>query len=166
MTWRRILAFGSLCLALAGCGDEAVVIDGGLPDLSAADLSVPPPFCTDQQVGDAGLPPTLTNVQQVFNDNCIGCHCCGDNLTLSAGSSFAQLVNRMAPNSDNTINESCGGVLVTPGNPQASYLYQKITSTMPCAGHPMPLNEFTFTPLPMCEQDLVRRWILAGAPND
>jgi len=151
---------------LAGCGaDGATVIDAGLPDLTALDLTVPV-ICHDNEIGDAGLPPTLTNVQKVFDNACIGCHCCDDPLTLTDGRSFMQLVNRPAPNTSRNTDETCGGVLVTPGDPSKSYLYQKISTTMPCAGQPMPLQEFQFIPLPMCEIDLVRRWIQAGAPNN
>jgi hypothetical protein len=159
----RTLAFA---LLLAGCGGGgADELDGSVPDLSASADLASPPLCLDTEVGDAGLPATFTNVQRVFDQACIGCHCCGDPLTLTAPS-YAQLVNVAAPNSARDTNESCGGVLVKPGAPSASYLYQKISSATPCAGQPMPLQEFQFVPLPACEQDLVRRWILANAPND
>jgi hypothetical protein len=156
----------ALALLLAGCGGGgAEQQDGSVPDLSAnADMAVTP-LCLDTQLGDAGLPPTFTNVQKVFDQSCIGCHCCGDPLILSAPA-YANVVNVAAPNSSRDTNESCGGVLVKPGDPSASYLYQKISSMTPCAGQPMPLQEFLFVPLPVCEQDLVRRWIVAGAPND
>jgi hypothetical protein len=152
-----------LLLLLAGCGTASA------PDASAPDLATEPPdleLCDPSEVGDAGETPSFTNVQRVFDFTCIGCHCCGDPLTLSAAVSYGNLINKPPGNSDIRVNESCGGVLVKPGDPSSSYLYQKISNTHPCAGNPMPLNEFGFEPLPACAQDLVRRWILAGAPNN
>ena len=129
---------------------------------SAPDLEL----CDDTQLGDGGPAPTLGRVQRLFDFACIGCHCCSDPLTLTDGNSWSNLVGRAAPRSDAQTDESCGGTLVVPGDPQSSYLYQKIAAAHPCAGQPMPRSEFDFVPLPVCAQDLVRRWILAGAPND
>ena len=150
-----------LCALVAGCGGGAPS-DGGARDLSAGDGGASA-LCDDRMTGDAGPPATFANVQRVFDGACVGCHCCSDPLSLSAGQSYAQLINRPTPSSDRNVNESCGGVLVQPGNPTASYLYQKISSTSPCAGQPMPLAEFTYVPLPECQKDLVRRWIAGGA---
>jgi len=161
----RQLATCLVAALLAGCGSSAETTDAGALDLGVRDFAVAQ-LCTDQQIGDAGLPPTFTNVQKVFDNDCVGCHCCGDPLLLTQGQSYSQLVNRMAPNSDHSTNESCGGILVKPGSADASYLYQKISTATPCAGAPMPLQEFQFVPIPQCQQDLVRRWIAAGAPND
>jgi hypothetical protein len=156
-----------MVLWLAGCGSSTEpVIDAGTPDLAVEDDFAVAPICTDSEIGDAGVAPTFTHVQRVFDNSCVLCHCCGDALTLTSGMSYSQLVGRMAPNSVRSVDESCGGVLVTPGNPAASYLYQKISTLTPCAGQPMPLPEVQFVPLPQCQQDLIRRWIEAGAPND
>lgn len=153
----------ALALVLAGCGAA------GGSDAAVADLAMPAPdleLCDPGQLGDGGMAPSLANVQRVFDFACVGCHCCSDPLTLASGASWAALVNRPAPRSDARTDESCGGLLVKPGDPAASYLYQKIASATPCAGQPMPLNEFQFVPLPACAQDLVRRWIASGAPNN
>ena len=80
----------------------------------------------------------------------------GNGLVLSADVSWANLVQRAAP-------ETCGGVLVVPGDPTASYLYQKLTSAHPCSGTQMPAGEFGPKPLPACVVEIVRDWILAGA---
>lgn len=151
-------------LLLAGCGNPGASPPDDLGvDASVADLAVPPPLCDDAEQGDAGIAPSFANVQQVFDQNCIGCHCCGDTLDLSRGASYAHLVGQIIPK-ENGVDESCGGTLITPGDPAASYLYQKISTDAPCAGKRMPLGEITSMPLPACEQDLVRRWIVAGAP--
>ena len=68
----------------------------------------------------------------------------------------------MPPTSD-----SCGGLLVQPGQPDASYLYIKVSSDTPCAGSRMPLTDIgTTSPLVPCEQVAIHDWIAAGAPND
>jgi hypothetical protein len=158
---RITLAFVVL---LAACGNGNQPTDAGVDLTGGPDLTAPP-ICTDAEIGDAGVPPTFANVQRVFNNACIGCHCCGDAVDLTATKSYASIVNRTVT-SENGTNETCGGPIVTPGDPTRSYLYQKISQTSSCAGNPMPLNEFQFFPLPMCQQDLIHRWILAGAQNN
>ena len=76
---------------------------------------MPPPLCDDAEQGDAGIAPSFANVQQVFDQKCIGCHCCGDTLDLSRGASYAHLVGQIIPK-ENGVDESCGGTLVTPGD--------------------------------------------------
>jgi hypothetical protein len=147
----------ALALLLAGCGASSASAD-----LSAA-IDLGAPICDDSALGDAGLPATLANVQRVFDSICVACHCCGDPLDLTDGNSRAQMVNRVLK-SEQGVDETCGGPIVTPGDPSRSYLYQKLHAT-PCAGNPMPLSEFEFVPLAACEQDVIRRWILDGAPQ-
>lgn len=79
---------------------------------------------------------------------------------LSPGASWQSLVSRPAPPPDD-----CGGLLVVPGDPKASYLYQKLSSPTPCYGSQMPASDFGPAPLPSCVIDVVARWIAAGAPN-
>jgi hypothetical protein len=157
----------SLLLVAAGCGDDEGARDAAV-DLSGNDLTVPdfaePPLCDDNQVGDAGLPATMASVQQVFDRSCIGCHCCGDPVDLTAGRAHDSLVNRTVT-PENGTDESCGGPMVTPGDTTHSYLYQKL-QPQPCSGLQMPVSEFTSVTLPMCQLDLVRRWIESGAPSD
>jgi hypothetical protein len=150
----------ALLILLAGCGGAG---SEGPHDLSAPSDFATTPICDDNAQGDAGPPATMAEVQRVFDSACVGCHCCGDPLDLTSGKSHDQTVGRVLAMEQN-VDESCGGPIVTPGSPSASYLYQKIHG-MPCAGNPMPLNEFEFVPLAACQQDLVRRWILAGAPR-
>ena len=40
-----------------------------------------------------------------------------------------------------------------------SYLYQKVTEDMPCAGFRMPRTEFGGTALPACVTDRIAAWI-------
>jgi len=100
-------------------------------------------------------------IQQIFvDDECRSCHAPGADLDLSPGVAWTNLVNHAAPPA-----EACGGTLVVPGDPDASYLYQKVSSKKPCAGAQMPLGEFASNPLPDCVVALVRDWIASGAPD-
>ena len=99
-------------------------------------------------------------IEEIFNENCTVCHASGAALDLRDGVSWENLVNQPAP-----APESCGGILVTPGNPDNSYLYQKLSSAAPCSGSQMPLGDFYAMPLPACVVAMVRLWILEGAPG-
>ena len=142
---------------LAGCGGPG---GDGPPDLHVpADLSLPP-LCSDDST-DGGPPANFETMQTIFDNNCVGCHCCSNQLDLSRGVSYGHLMSKLP-----TPDEACGGVFVKPGNPAASYLYQKLSNPHPCFGQQMPLGEFDPIPRPLCEVELVRRWIAAGAsPN-
>ena len=97
-------------------------------------------------------------MQTIFNQNCVICHSPGNDLDLQAGVSWANLVNQPAPAS-----EACGGTLVVPGSPSASYLYQKLTNPAPCTGSQMPRTDLLPNPLPACVTALVAAWIAEGA---
>lgn len=124
----------------------------------------PPPLCTDQQPAA----PTFTNMQRLFSDRCTSCHAPEVPLLLTPGASYANLVGRMAPSYTNPdVDESCGGLLVAPGNPDGSYLLQKLSLATPCAGVQMPRTEIGLSnPVEACVLTLVHDWIAAGAPND
>jgi hypothetical protein len=110
------------------------------------------------QIGTAASPP-FDVVQQIFDDNCTTCHAPGAALDLSRGASYAHIVSQAAP-----AVESCGGILIVPGDPMSSYVYQKLTLSHPCTGAQMPLDElFTSQPLPDCMISILRGWIQAGA---
>ena len=153
--------FAALALVLAGCGSAA-----SPPDMAVPDLALPPGVCTDPVPPDGGVPPTFANVQKVFDGNCLfSCHCCSSEVDLNPGHAWADLVGVTAPSMASAGDLTCG-TLVVPGDPTHSYLYQKLTQAKPCYGAQMPLSEFGAAMLPACEIDLVRRWIVAGAPND
>jgi hypothetical protein len=75
-------------------------------------------------------------------------------LRLDAANSFALLVNVASA-------EVPGTLRVNPGNPNSSYLVQKIEGTA-SVGVRMPADGPPY--LPQDRIDLVRRWIAAGAP--
>jgi hypothetical protein len=108
---------------------------------------------------DAGAAVSYAIVQRIFDDECVSCHGLGADLVLQDDVSWGNLVNRGAPAA-----EACGGTLVVPGNPAASYLFQKLTSASPCSGVQMPRGEFGSNPLPSCVIGLITMWIEEGAP--
>jgi hypothetical protein len=126
-----------------------------------AGAELPPP--TDPRAAicaDAGADAiTFARVQRIFDDNCITCHTYGAPLNLLAGQSWRNLVGQAAPSPD-----SCGGILVAPGDLAGSYLYQKLVSSTPCYGAQMPLGDFFADPLPSCVVAMVGQWIQEGAP--
>lgn len=98
-------------------------------------------------------------VQSVFS-NCTfsgGCHG-SDNpqagLRLSSGASFTNLVAVRSTEVPTMFR-------VNPGKPEESYLLQKIEQANPRVGGQMPLGG---PPLAVEHIDLIRQWILAGAP--
>lgn len=70
------------------------------------------------------------------------------------GSTHAKLVDVTATGTAAT--------LVVPGDPDASYLLEKLTASAPTAGDPMPPG----APLPAAKLEMVRSWIEAGAADD
>jgi hypothetical protein len=163
MKRNRLAVVGILMAALSlGCGGGG---ESGA-DLAVGDLALPPPLCTDPVPPDGGVAPTFANVQKLFDGRCLyACHCCSGEVDLNSGHAWADLVGVPAPATATTGDLQCGGTLVTPGDPAHSYLYQKLTLAMPCYGRQMPLTDSGGS-LPDCEIDLIRRWILSGAPND
>lgn len=107
-------------------------------------------------------PPTLGRVQsEVFNASCnfAACHRgVGANGLNLESPSHAKLVNVAATGVD-------GGtrILVVPGKPDESYLFEKISKDMPAAGMRMPNTGDVLEPARI---QLVRDWIAAGALND
>ena len=91
---------------------------------------------------------------------CHGAAAVSGGLNLAAGASYGNLVGVLAANP----SAQAGGVLrVAPGNPDSSFLLQKLLGTItPAEGVKMPL---VGQPLSPAELDLIRRWIAAGAPE-
>lgn len=135
----RACALLALTAALAGCAGDGPAVDA-----------------------DATL---FDRVQQtIFDVHCLasGCHNATDRaneLVLEAGVSHEELVN-VVP--FNTAASSAGFLLVAPGIPEQSFLLTKFTAPGPQQGSRMPLGA---APLSEDEIDLVREWILAGAPD-
>jgi hypothetical protein len=139
-------------LVIAACGKDAAPPDA------------PPLLCSATQPAS----PTFANVQLLFEISCTLCHARGVTLDLTAPGSYANLVSRPPPSyTDPPVDESCGMILVKPGDPASSYLYQKITVDPPCAGVGMPRTDIgTPAMLEPCAIALVHDWIAAGAPQN
>jgi hypothetical protein len=149
-----MLAVAVTTLAFAGCGAS----NAGTRDAARETPPVVDPraaICADASTSAVGF----DLVQTIFTENCVTCHTRGDDLNLSAGVAWADLVNQPAPTA-----EACGGTLVVPGDPTASYLYQKLTNPNPCSGSQMPRTSLFPNPLPNCVTALISAWILEGAP--
>jgi len=132
-----------LLLVVAGCtaGNGEGLDAGGRP------IAGPPLVNSDfQEIQDT-----------IFTPICTTCHV-GANaprgLRLDAANSYAMLVNVASV-------EVPGTLRVNPGNPDASYIVQKIEGTA-AQGVRMPANGPPY--LTQDRIDLVRRWIAAGAP--
>lgn len=92
----------------------------------------------------------------VLTPNCNGCHVGAGapaGLRLDAASSYAQLVNVASTQVPALLR-------VNPGDPDNSYLVQKISQATPQVGGRMPLGRAA---LPQSSIDLVRAWIAGGA---
>lgn len=114
--------------------------------------------------GDDGEPaaPSFTEVhERVFQVSCVfsTCHKGGPSpageMSLERDEAHAALVEVPA-------SMAAGKVRVVPGDPEASYLIEKLTAPMPAAGETMPPD----APLEADRIELVRQWIEAGAADD
>lgn len=126
---------------LSGCG-------GGGDGYNAPPPQTPPPPPANQSL--------FQQVQDtVLTPNCTGCHVgagAPQGLRLDAGNSYALLVNVASTQVPSLLR-------VSPGDPQNSYLVQKIEGRAAVGGR-MPLGR---NPLPQASIDLVRSWIAGGA---
>ena len=98
-----------------------------------------------------------TQIQPIFNSRCTQCHDATSppqGLSLVAASSYANLVNVAS-------NEVPSLERVEPGNPDDSYLVQKVEGTAAVGGR-MPLGG---SPLSAAQIELIRSWISDGAPR-
>lgn len=145
---RRVAVFAFLigaCLLPLGCGDEKPLptAPGGGPG--------PSPLAT------------YTRVQnEVFTQKCAlsGCHLgpaslAQEGLVLSSGTAFDVIVGVRA-------NQNPSIFRVTPGDPENSYLWRKITPNQPIQGGRMPQTGS----ITDADHQLITDWILRGAPRD
>ena len=103
------------------------------------------------------VPALSDEVQPIFTTSCAIANChIGDGaaqLNLEAGRAFAELVGVPSTQVDS--------LLVVPGDPDASYLFEKITNEEPRQGDRMPIGN-ALDPL---DVEAVRQWIEGGAPE-
>lgn len=116
------------------------------------------------------LQPTLSTIQrEIFSASdgsgrlaCVQCHTNvgrtpSAGLLLVDGQSFQALVGQAS-------RAKAGAVLVVPGDPDNSYLIQKLEGSATIAGARMPRNAGPF--LTAGQISIIRRWIQLGAKND
>lgn len=131
----------ALSAALAGCAGNGEGLDENGRPLDA---------------GPQPLAPTFASIQaNVFTPICTQCHAgaaAPAGLRLDEASSYAMLVNTPSL-------EVPALRRVAPGNPDLSYLVQKIEGRAAVGGR-MPLNS---PPLPQATIDVIRQWIADGA---
>jgi hypothetical protein len=106
--------------------------------------------------GEEVLSPEFSSIQRnVFTPICTTCHAGGSaplGLRLDEGAAYAMLVNAASVEVPELLR-------VAPGNPDASYLIQKLEGTA-TVGERMPLNG---PPLPPETIAVIRQWIADGA---
>ncbi|HVY25221.1 MAG TPA: hypothetical protein VHB79_01665 [Polyangiaceae bacterium] len=129
---------------------------------------------TPEQDADAGAgqahtgPEPLACLSGFISQNCAdsGCHDAQTRsygMDLSTGASiFSAWVNRNGL-------DNCGGQLrprIVPGKPEESFVFQKLTSQLTCVGSmSQPMPPPPAGALSPGEIEIVRAWILAGAPQ-
>lgn len=162
MSWTALAVTGSLVWVVSVLGCSAGTPQGRRSDSGtgrdARVVSDPRAAICSQVDAAASVPYSV--VQQIFDGQCVTCHGLGADLILEDNVSWGNLVNHSAPPA-----EACGGTLVVPGDPMASYLFQKLTSSAPCSGLQMPRGELGSEPLPACVVELISAWIAEGAPG-
>ena len=109
--------------------------------------------------GTGGISADFQSIQDnVFTPICAQCHIgasAPQGLQLDAAHSYQLLVGVAS-------NEQPSLLRVKPGDPDSSYMYQKITGAPGIVGGQMPLNQ---TPLPAATIAAIRQWIINGATN-
>jgi hypothetical protein len=132
-----LLGSAAVAFAASGCGgDSAPATPAFDPKLSVIEAMVFGPSCGAFVSCHGGSAPQK-------------------DLNLS-GSVAAQILDR-------TSAELPSRKLIVPGDPDASFLYEKIASATPASGHRMPDQNPPLTPGVIAA---VRAWIVAGAKAD
>ncbi len=108
--------------------------------------------------GGAGIQPTIESIQSnVFTPRCVSCHA-------GATPSGGMRLENPQTSHDNLVNVRAQQFpvqfRVAPGNPDNSYLIDKLEGTQPVGGR-MPLGQ---QPLPQTTINVIRQWITDGAP--
>jgi hypothetical protein len=142
------ITLSAMAGSIAACGSGSGGGGGGGPPGGAA-----PP---SGGAGNPNLQPTFQSIQDnVFTPICTACHvgaAAPVGLRLDEVNSFGLLVG--VPSA-----EEPALLRVAPGDPNNSYLIQKLEGTAAVGGR-MPLNG---TPLPQADIDMIRQWIIDGA---
>jgi hypothetical protein len=142
-SWSALL----LAACAAGCAGNGDGLDQNGQPLGSGTAASGPITADFQSIQD-----------NVFTPICSKCHIgasAPEGLQLDAAHSYNLLVG--VPS-----NEQPNLLRVKPGDPDDSYMVQKIENAPGIDGGQMPLGE---TPLPQATMDAIRQWITNGAPN-
>jgi hypothetical protein len=133
--------------AAAGCAGNGEGLDANGQPIGSTPPGSPPPSLT----------PDFQSIQaNVFTPICTQCHIgasAPEGLQLDETHSYALLVG--VPSA-----EQPGVLRVKPGDPDNSYIVQKLEGAPGISGGQMPLGQ---TPLPQSTIDAIRQWITDGA---
>jgi len=148
MTIHRVVLLAFVAVTGSACDEQLRDVAGPTPDLQ----------------------PTLSSIQrEIFNKQdssgrlaCTQCHTNAGRtptggLLLTDGQSFASLVGQAS-------RAKPGAVLVVPGDPNNSYIIQKLEGDPAIVGVRMPRGAGPF--LTPGQISIIRRWIQLGAKND
>jgi hypothetical protein len=138
-------------LLLMGCGDPTLDTAANIaqPEAEPASPTAEPAAPTAEPAEEID-PSSYASVEPLFlSYACTGCHGTSGNFTLS----YSTLLNDSS--------SITGTPYVSPGNPEQSYLYIKLTNGMGISGQPMPLGGAGS----MSDEDkeLIAQWIMLGA---
>jgi hypothetical protein len=142
------LALAGLVFVTAGCDEKLSTVTGPSPNLQPTFASISKEiFETTDSAG---------------RQACISCHTNigrtpASGLNLAAGAAYAALVGVGSVGKP-------GAKLVVPGDPDASYLVQKLEGDPGIVGKRMPRNGPPY--LTSGQMLVIRRWIELGARND
>lgn len=102
------------------------------------------------------------DIAPLFQSHCASCHqpggfaaLSGVSLDLRAGTAYSGLFEESAT--------ATGRQIVVAGDPDASFLFEKVTESSPSVGERMPLFGAALSDSQIAQ---LRAWILAGAPNN
>jgi hypothetical protein len=162
MRIRRVAATSAATLATFAVLVVAACSSGSSPVTSPTPTPTPTP--TPGTGGTGGsTAPTFTDVKtQILTPICSGCHSAdgqapAGGLNMTSTVAWGNLVN--APSSGKS-----GAIRVIPGDPDNSYLVQKLEGAAGIVGLRMPRNGPPY--LTDAQIALVRQWIAAGALNN
>lgn len=132
-----------------GCGMSS----NGMPDECDGGSVV-------RNTGMAGVPTTVSfanEIRPIFERNgCLTSACHGGGL-ISSGYNLETYAGVFGPGDEARALSTCD---VAPGEPDASYLMEKLSEDNPRLGARMPLNR---PPLNDADLELIRTWIAEGA---
>jgi len=129
-------------------------------------VSIPPMSCSTRGGSDDPvLDPKFSVIQkEIFNESCNASSCHGSgmkgSLSLMPGKSYAQLIG--VPGAGDK-HDAPPFLRVKPGSPDSSFLLIKLIAPDSDQGEIMPKGNDRLSPH---QVDAIKRWILAGAPEN